>query len=152
MRMSIYDRDPSDLKIIDNSNQNNFSAFPLNNNNDNFFTLALTNNFPQFVNILMETPLVPDGNHMMSLITTTPLLNDPPSSFSCENNNNIVWILSRLEKRIDQIETSRNQRTFVKDNLSQNNALMAFPIILKVISAHILVLLLSWYPDVLTIS
>ncbi|CAJ0886360.1 12058_t:CDS:2, partial [Entrophospora sp. SA101] len=61
----------------------------------------------------------------MSLITTTPLLNDPPSSFSCENNNNIVWILSRLEKRIDQIETSRNQRTFVKDNLSQNNALMA---------------------------
>ncbi|CAJ0886349.1 12057_t:CDS:1, partial [Entrophospora sp. SA101] len=55
MRMSIYDRDPSDLKIIDNSNQNNFSAFPLNNNNDNFFTLALTNNFPQFVNILMET-------------------------------------------------------------------------------------------------
>ncbi|CAJ0845094.1 4938_t:CDS:2 [Entrophospora sp. SA101] len=39
----------------------------------------------------------------MNSLVLTPLLNDP-SSFYCENNNNITWLLTRLEKRINQIE------------------------------------------------
>nr|CAG8438960.1 15882_t:CDS:2 [Entrophospora candida] len=44
---------------------------------------------------------IADNNNMNSLVLT-PLLNDP--SFYYENNNNITWLLTRLEKRINQIE------------------------------------------------
>nr|CAG8478846.1 12077_t:CDS:2 [Entrophospora candida] len=93
----------------------NVSSFnPRNNNEEDSLIAAISHH--------ITTALVPDDNNMMSLITTTPLLNDTPSSFSCKNNNNIVWILSRLEKRIDQIETSRNQRTLQNKRLGTSLA------------------------------
>ncbi|CAJ0753512.1 8011_t:CDS:2 [Entrophospora sp. SA101] len=86
-----------------------------------------TGTFPNYHNIISATTAnigatttIADNNNMNSLILT-PLLNDP-SSFYCENNNNITWFLTRLEKRINQIEESKNQRIFASNNLPQNNA------------------------------
>nr|CAG8681894.1 9693_t:CDS:1 [Entrophospora candida] len=87
--------------------------------------------FPNYQNIVSDTnitntaanvnatfAIASDNNRKPSV--STPLLNDP-SSFSHESNNNIVWLLARLEKRIDQMEKHRNQKIFASNNLSQNN-------------------------------
>ncbi|CAJ0649211.1 9888_t:CDS:2 [Entrophospora sp. SA101] len=114
------------------NNQNDFSIPPLTNNfhqhsneinlDDNTIYHHNPNQFPppspqqqniqtfpNYQNIIPvttanvgATTTIADNNNMNSLVLT-PLLNDP-SSFYCENNNNITWLLTRLEKRINQIE------------------------------------------------
>ncbi|CAJ0853877.1 7744_t:CDS:2, partial [Entrophospora sp. SA101] len=86
-----------------------------------------TETFPNYQNIISATTAnvgatttIADNNNMNSLVLT-PLLNDP-SSFYCESNNNITWLLTCLEKRINQIEESKNQRIFASNNSPQNNA------------------------------
>ncbi|CAJ0762976.1 22878_t:CDS:2, partial [Entrophospora sp. SA101] len=118
----------------------NFSALPTTNNQNDFSTLPLTNNFhrhsnentlafPIYQNIVSATKstrvaanvdtttTIADNNNMKPLVST-PLLNNP----SYENNNNIIWLLTRLEKRINQMEQNIHQKIFASNTLSQNNA------------------------------
>ncbi|CAJ0637630.1 972_t:CDS:2 [Entrophospora sp. SA101] len=49
----------------------------------------------------------------MRPLLSTPLLNNP----SYETNNNIVWLLTRLEKRINQMEQNRSKSSYDIYNL-----------------------------------
>nr|CAG8571217.1 6880_t:CDS:2 [Entrophospora candida] len=95
------------------SSQQNTQTFP---NYQNFAAATNINNTT--ANIGATTNIAGNDVNNMRPLASTQLLNNP----FCENNNNIIWLLTRLEKRIDQMEQNRHQRIFASNTLSQNNA------------------------------
>nr|CAG8534795.1 9124_t:CDS:2 [Entrophospora candida] len=119
----------NDKKFREINNQNDSSTLPLINNSHQPKFLPSQQTFSNYQSIAAATNIVNntakvdttttivagDVNNMGPLVST-PLLNNIPY----DNNNNIVWLLTRLEKRIDQMEQNRknsNQTIFGSNNL-----------------------------------
>nr|CAG8621137.1 6245_t:CDS:2 [Entrophospora candida] len=106
-----YSTPPLTNKFYQHSDENTLYN-TINHHNPNQYSLPQnTQTFPNYPNIVSATSItnttanvdatftIASGDNMKPSVST-PLLNDPSSSFSHESNNNIVWLLSRLEKHI----------------------------------------------------